>query len=118
MNARHVERILVPVTLAEGSRAAVSFAVRIAQAYRSEILLFHAVQPNDAAAERGILHACLLPQSCRAAEPELAQLASMFSAAQVAIQCRVAEGNAGQLIVENARLFAADLIVMTACHYR
>jgi len=94
------KRILVPVTLAEGSRAALAFAVRIAQACAGEILLLHAVPPGLAGEER-------------AAERELTQLASGVTNSQVPMDICVAEGHPAPLIVETAKAISADAILMT-----
>jgi len=103
------KKILVPVTLADGSRAAVAVAANLAKESGASLALLHAVQLSIAGEERGIPRTRLVNDLCREAEGQLRQLLEGVTL-QTPTEIIVREGRPAQTIVESARRLAVDAI--------
>ncbi len=101
MNAK---KILVPVTLAEGSGAAVAVAYRLAEDLSATLVLLHVV-PEGGAAE------------VEQAKVKLQQLAERTHLT-LPIECVVCTGPVAQQIVAKAVELQADTMVMCTHGYR
>ncbi|HUI08625.1 MAG TPA: universal stress protein [Verrucomicrobiae bacterium] len=111
------KKILVPVTLADGSRAAVAVAANLAKESGASLALLHAVQLSIAGEERGIPRTRLVDDLCREAESQLRQLLQSVTL-QTPTEIIVREGRPAGMIVESARCLAVDAIVMFTHGYR
>ena len=107
------KKILVPVTLADGSRAAVAVAANLAKESGASLALLHAVQLSIAGEERGIPRTRLVDDLCREAESQLRQLLQSVTL-QTPTEIIVREGRPAGMIVESARCLAVDAIVMSS----
>jgi nucleotide-binding universal stress UspA family protein len=113
----NLKKILVPVTLADGSRAAVAVAANLAEESGASLVLLHAVQPNIAGDERGVRRARFVNELCRDAEQRMRQLAASVRG-QVPMEFVTCEGRPVDIILQEAHGLAADMIVMCTHGYR
>jgi nucleotide-binding universal stress UspA family protein len=113
----NLKKILVPVTLSAGSRAAVGVAANLAQESGASIVLLHAVQLKIAGEERGIPRTRLLNELRDDVEDRLWQLIE-GARVRVPTELVVCEGPPGETILEKANSLAADVIVMCTHGYR
>jgi len=98
------KKVLVPVTLGDGSGASLAVAFRLAEDLAATLVLLH-VSPIDGEAE--------LAQ----AREKLARLAEK-TRDQVPVECVVTTGNAARQIIAKAVEIHADAIVMCTHGYR
>ncbi|HUK83204.1 MAG TPA: universal stress protein [Verrucomicrobiae bacterium] len=112
----NLKRILVPVTLEGGSRSAVAIAANLAEESGASLVLLHAVQLSIAGEERGIPRARFVNELCREAERQMRQLAASVRR-QVPTECIACEGRPVDVILQEARALATDMIVMCTHGY-
>ena len=109
-----IQRILVPVDFSENTPAVVEWAVHLALEHSSEILLLHAYHLP---VEFQQLEGAYLPPDFWSsvkdgAENQLEGLAERIRSQGVAVQTVAVEGYAASVIVDEAELRRADLIVI------
>ena len=115
-DAIHIARILVPIDGSEFSRYAAEYAVRIAQAYASEIIFLHVVDDQIAGElarwepQDGEAHA--RERLVEQGHAYLRDVARIAAERGVAHQVAVTEGDPCAVICDSAAAYAADLIVM------
>ena len=109
--------ILVPLTLARGTRPALIIAKKLAHESNAKLVLLHVVQLNIAGEERGIQRTRLLNELCRNAEAQLQQLADGMGG-QVSTEILVCQGRPAEAIVDAAKRLQADTVVMYKHNYR
>ena len=115
-----LKRILVPVDFSPLSKKALQYATRLAQEFNAEVRLIHVVEPEIPPAFDGFMVAPPTVSSDAGANctKRLKSLASMARAAGVAhVNSAVRSGLAKHEIVEAAKEFDVDLIVMATHGY-
>jgi nucleotide-binding universal stress UspA family protein len=105
------KNILVPLTLASGSYAALAIARNLAREFNAKLTLLHVVQLNIAGEERGIHRTRLVNELCRNAELQLTELAAGMCGS-IAAEVVVCEGRPADAIVQTATRLKADTIVL------
>jgi universal stress protein A len=110
-------KILLPLNLSDGSRAALAIAMRLAQRSGATLVLLHVVELNIAGEELGIPRTRLVNESRCDAEQQLRHLVET-APAQVPTEILVCEGKPAETIVEMAARLAVGAIVMCSHVYR
>lgn len=103
--------ILVPISGAWPSPASLALAVRLAHASNGGLVLMHAAQLNIAGEEHGIRRSNLLRDLLHEAEVRLTGLADSLRP-YIRTEVVVREGVPAEAILETAKYFHADAIVM------
>ena len=103
--------ILVPVSGSWPSSASIALAVRLAHASHGGLVLMHAAQLNIAGEEHGIRRSSLLRDLLHEAELRLTGLADSLRP-YIRTEVVVREGAPAEAILETAKYFQADAIVM------
>ena len=113
-----LKRILVPVDFSGPSNQAVRYAARFAQHFGSEITLLHIVQKTSVAPFPEVPpHLDYVEADFENAEREMQTLAAQQTLKSSAIQTVMRTGLAAHEIVEAARGFDSDLIVIATHGY-
>jgi nucleotide-binding universal stress UspA family protein len=105
--------VLVPLTLSDGSRAAIAIARNLVRGTEAKLVLLHVVQPNVVGEEQRIPRTPLLDELYRDAEFRLRELASGMSNEEIL----VCQGCPAKVIVETAMRLEVDTIVMCTHGY-
>jgi len=108
MAAFALKRILVPVDFSECSNKALGYAIPFAKQFGAEVTLIHALSYPFEAAEVAAAEA----EAMQAARRELNSLLTKIGGV-IPSQGIIRMGNPADEIVETAREFGADLIVMS-----
>lgn len=113
-----LERILVPVDASAPSRAALRYAVFLAERFGAKVIALHAWQtPNEVPPEAGPTTPWGLPEGIGAfgrdrAERLVADLIAPFAGQRVEIEARIEFGLPGPTVKKAAAEAWADLIVV------
>jgi nucleotide-binding universal stress UspA family protein len=109
-----LRRILVPTDFSPEADAAVRYAVELAKSLRSELILFHAIEPlvipSDLFLSPAI--ATVTDQVEQATRAHVARLVEGLKKRGVRCRGTLAVGRASTTIVDGAAKLGADLIVM------
>jgi len=104
--------ILVPLTLSASSHAGFTIARNLARETKARLVLLHVVPFNTTRVEPGVDQARLMKELGQNAESRLSELAGSTDQ-QADIETVVSEGHPAEVIVETARRWEADLIVLS-----
>ena len=112
-----MKRILVPLTLLSSSHAAIPIALRLARESGATVVFMHVIQPTVIEEENEVSRGDLLARLRRDAKIQLNQLADTIRP-QITTEIAVCEGHPAEMIVKQAGLLAAEMIVMCSHGYR
>lgn len=115
--AIHLKRILVPVDFSDPSEQAVGYAARFAHQFGGEITLLHIVQAPVAPFPEVASYFDNVEENLENAERALQKLATRPIFKSIAVHSTVRTGLAAHEIVEAAREFDSDLIVIATHGY-
>jgi universal stress protein A len=111
-----IRRILHPTDFSRASSAAFARAVEMAKTSRAELLVLHALAPVMAIPPEGYvppkLYEQLEAQNRATADKQLAALVARARKARVRASSRLVEGVPADRIVDTAKSWRADLIVI------
>lgn len=105
--------VLVPVTLDERAKPAISIAANLAAQSDARLVMLHVVQLNIVGEERGIQRTRLMNELCREAETKLGSWAAAMDAT-VSVEVAACVGRVADTIVEAASRLEARAIVLFA----
>ncbi|MDB6017820.1 MAG: Universal stress protein family [Pedosphaera sp.] len=103
-------KILAMISLTEGSRETLSFALALAKEYGAEVVLLHVLKLDMPEEELGMPRERMLTLLRRDAEMELHQLVQL-AGPQVPVRIVISEGNPINAIAQTAKSLASDLVV-------
>ena len=103
-------RILVPVDFSNASEAAMRYAITLAEKFSGQIVLVHAVEPVPYALSMAAMTGTFLVERN---ETDLHKFADQFSKPHLIRDVCAHIGPAFEVIIEAARQFEADLIILS-----